>query len=342
MSEVHYFPRYSQKENMVTNNTLLLFKRLYNYSADRYDDFINKLLEDTLGDKLDTSITFHQQVAGPKSTPDAVIEQKSVKIIIETKLHGQENIKQIKNHCEKFKNEDRQLLLLIDKEAINSSYQEKIIHALNEINETKGKNINFSATTFKAICTAFRDSIFEFDREMIELIDDYEAFCTESGLIDNAHTKMRALPVGDTLEQNLQYNIYYAPKERGYQNHTYIGLYRRKVIQAVGEIVCVVDANYDKEQGEVVVDNIVSGEITDEQKESIKHVVLEAKEKYGYILYIGHRFFFVDDYVATKYSKVSKGGLNGQRYFDLADHPEFSEEMTLPEIAQLLHGKEWT
>ncbi len=33
MSNIHYFPRYSQKENMVTNNTLLLFSQLYNNST---------------------------------------------------------------------------------------------------------------------------------------------------------------------------------------------------------------------------------------------------------------------------------------------------------------------
>lgn len=33
MSSIHYFPRYSQKENMVTNYTMLLFTRLYNLIA---------------------------------------------------------------------------------------------------------------------------------------------------------------------------------------------------------------------------------------------------------------------------------------------------------------------
>ncbi len=33
MSKIHYFQRYSTPENTVTNNTLQLFARIYNYSA---------------------------------------------------------------------------------------------------------------------------------------------------------------------------------------------------------------------------------------------------------------------------------------------------------------------
>lgn len=47
MASIHYFPRYSQKENMVTNNTLLLFSRLYNNSPYKFKLFMNNLLEDS-------------------------------------------------------------------------------------------------------------------------------------------------------------------------------------------------------------------------------------------------------------------------------------------------------
>ena len=37
MSEIHYFPRYSQPENVVTNNTLLLLLRLHQYKKLQYE-----------------------------------------------------------------------------------------------------------------------------------------------------------------------------------------------------------------------------------------------------------------------------------------------------------------
>jgi hypothetical protein len=43
--------------------------------------------------------------------------------------------------------------------------------------------IGFASTTFKNICQCFRDNLREYDLEMITLIEDYETFCSESGLL---------------------------------------------------------------------------------------------------------------------------------------------------------------
>lgn len=44
MSNLHYFHRYSQKENVVTNNTLLLLSRLYAHNALYFEAFLADLL----------------------------------------------------------------------------------------------------------------------------------------------------------------------------------------------------------------------------------------------------------------------------------------------------------
>jgi hypothetical protein len=43
MSEIHYFPRYSQRENVVTNNTLLLLLRLYQYNRFKFEKFLEAI-----------------------------------------------------------------------------------------------------------------------------------------------------------------------------------------------------------------------------------------------------------------------------------------------------------
>lgn len=48
---------------MVTNNTLLLFSRLYNNSADKFKRFINSVLEDS-GIEIDASIIFKHRREG--------------------------------------------------------------------------------------------------------------------------------------------------------------------------------------------------------------------------------------------------------------------------------------
>jgi hypothetical protein len=132
MSTIHYFPRYSQKENMVTNNTMLLFKRLYNNSMGKFNRLMNSILEDS-GIELDASIKFGQQEKGQYSIPDAFIQQDSFKILIETKLYNQQDINQIKNHFTVFKDEPNQIFLWINKEPIVNKYKNEILDEVKKL-----------------------------------------------------------------------------------------------------------------------------------------------------------------------------------------------------------------
>lgn len=66
---------------------------------------------------------------------------------------------------------------------------------------------------------------------------------------------------------------------------------------------------------------------------------MEAKDEFGYIISEGHRFFFVTQFFETEFVKPTKGGLIGQKYFDLADIDGYKKEMDTQEIAKLLLGK---
>jgi hypothetical protein len=341
MSNIHYFPRYSQKENMVTNNTLLLFSRLYNNSPDKFRRLVNAVFEDS-GIELDTTVRFKQQEkASSGRIPDGLIEQESFKVVIETKLYGQEHIDQIKGHWKAFKNEDKQIFLWINKEPISKGYYQQIIEALNEYNDSNKSEIGFASTTFKDICKCFNDILQEYDLEMKALIDDYEAFCNDSELIDNVDSKVRVVLTGQTFEQNIQNNIYYNPSERGYQNAKYIGLYKNKAVRAIGEISCIADVRFNIEKNKLEVLGVLQGALTNAQKEIIKQVTIEAKEKFGYSVDEGRRFFFVHKYFETEYIKPSKGALMGTRYINLDDVDGFKKEMTAEQIAGLLCDKAW-
>lgn len=204
------------------------------------------------------------------------------------------------------------------------------------------KKISFASTTFKEICRIFNDTILEYDIEMKELIDDFEAFCSETGLIDNADTKMRVILAGNTYEQNMENSIYYAPSDRGYQKYKYLGLYKDKAIRGIGEVICSADIWYDVPNDELTIKEVKLGRISEDQKETVKKVILEAKDKFGYDISGGHRFFFIKKYYETEYIKPTKGGLMGQKYFDLADIEEYEKDMTTEQIAELLRGKEWS
>lgn len=176
---------------------------------------------------------------------------------------------------------------------------------------------------------------------MKALIDDYEAFCNESGLIDNADSKIRVVLTGQTIEQNLQYNIYYNPSERGYQNSKYIGLYKNKAVRAIGEVACIADVKYQPESDNLEVIALMQGSLTEERIETIKKATTEAKENYGYSVDEGRRFFFVEKYYETVYLKPTKGALMGTRYIDLEEVEGYKKEMSAAQVAKLLNGKEW-
>ncbi|SHG37593.1 hypothetical protein [Ornithinibacillus halophilus] len=270
-----------------------------------------------------------------------MIEQESFKVVIETKLYGQEDINQIKNHWQAFGNENKQIFLLINKEKVPHTYHQEIINELNDFNDTYDKEIIFASITFKEICSFFKEILQEYDLEMRALIDDYEAFCRESNLLDNFDTKIRVVLTGKTLQKNLEYRLYFHPRDRGYQNTRYLGLYQNKSIRAIGEVCCVVDVEYDERNDEFLLFDIIEGQPTENLEDNIRKLTLEAKEKYGYPEDEPRRFFVVKQYVKTNYKKASKGGLMGSRYIDLIDIEGYKEDMDLQDIANLLDGKEW-
>ena len=85
MNTIHYFQRYSQRENVVTNNTLLLFSRLYTHNPYSFGGFINECLDAPLG--VGVSFVQQKRASSKGSVPDGLISQSSFKIVIETKLY---------------------------------------------------------------------------------------------------------------------------------------------------------------------------------------------------------------------------------------------------------------
>src|SRR3954462_12018263 len=84
MARVSYFQRYSQRENHVTNNTLLMLRHFYRTSPDKIGALLNALFEE----EMSIGLEFRQQVGEKHGIPDALITQQSLSIYVEAKLHG--------------------------------------------------------------------------------------------------------------------------------------------------------------------------------------------------------------------------------------------------------------
>jgi hypothetical protein len=232
-------------------------------------------------------------------------------------------------------------ILWINNEPIKDVYRREIIDELIKINSLRDNSISFASVTFKEICEIFNDTLTDYDFEMKDMIQDYEAFCIDSSLIENVASKIRFVATGTTFEQNLKYNLYYDPSSKGYQNHKYIGIYNNKAVRGIGEIICIVDVEYDDTTDDLKVISSQFGVLTDEQKKVLKKVIKEA-QSFGYNIACGERFFFVNKFYETNFMKSSKNGMMGKRYYDVSNMEGYNEKMNANNIADLLRGKEWS
>ncbi|WP_323957951.1 hypothetical protein [Aeromonas caviae] len=106
MGQIHYFQRYSSRENAVTNNTLLLFSKIYEHSPLQ----LANLLSEITGENIEIGIDINQQQRMGDSIPDGSIGQRSFKILIETKVDASIDVGQLERHANQFKGEEQKIL----------------------------------------------------------------------------------------------------------------------------------------------------------------------------------------------------------------------------------------
>lgn len=337
MSEIHYFQRYSQKENVVTNNTLLLMKRLYLYSPIKFHSFLLELMERTPG--LDTRVKFEQQTQSQSSVPDGVISQNSFRIIIETKLHNQANVNQLQNHLNAFGNEDVQVLLFLGTHNLNNATRQQVVDCIDNYNRSRNSRVRFVETTFEKIIQLFKDVISDHEVEMQELIEDYENFCDHENLVPKDQYLLRVMAASYSFELNFKYGIYYDLADRGYRKHRYLGLYTDKSVRAIGEVVNIVQAEYDFGNNQLT---ILSSEstVTEKQKEGIIHIIQDTLKENRWNISKEHSFFIVDCFYETDYRKVSKYPIMRAKYFNLKDFLDVRNR-SVAEIAKELKKMTW-
>lgn len=343
MSHIHYFQRYSQKENVVTNNTLLLLSRLYNHNSTQFEGFLNALSED---DNLNFQVgmQFAQQQGNKNKTsvPDGVMTQNSCKVIIETKLNNDYRKKQLLNHLDSFSNEDTQVLLMIDPRKPDDSFMAPLIKDVADFNAINKKRISCLAITFGDIIEKFDSVLFDHDLELKEILEDYRSFCDSMGLLPRDEYMMRAIVTGQSFKENMIHHVYYAPSERGFSAHQYLGLYKDKSVRAIATITKIINAHYDKTTKEFTVLNYKKGSsISSDEQDRVIEIMKSAEKNRGWDIYTGHSFFIVNKFEPTNFKKSTKYPIQQSKYFDLGSILEHDNLPSDADIANELQGKSW-
>lgn len=340
--QVHYFQRYHSAENVTTANTMLMLSRLYNYSTGKFFAMIDEYILG-IGEPETPEVKFETQKVSVNSVPDAVISQKSFKIVVETKLRNQFDPNQLVAHLNEFKkgNEDIKVLLTIDPYPMKKEVFDKFkvqVDGYNKINNDYVKHVNM---TFKELLEYLNDFIDDRDIDMVSVFDDFKDYCYSENLIPNDFKLLRAVTSGATIDDNIDLNLIYDLEHRNFSKHGYIGLYKKKHIKAIGKVYKIIKAQKINGMLEYCLDGDWEA-ITTEEINRIEEAIRRGKQKNDYDLEnYRHRYFMVEKFYETNFIKNSKGGLRKAKFFDLEELLGTDKLPATEEIAKQLNGKTW-
>ncbi len=328
MAGVTYFPRYSGKENVVTNNTLLLFSRIYDYSPQSFQEIISQLTASDI--EVGPEIT--QQDRSGKSVTDGSIQQQSFRILVETKVSAGIDYDQLVRHSERFGDESVRVLLLITKHALDNEQQTAIKNRLK-------KGVIFGAVDFSTLCAVIEGLFAEYERDIGVVVEDYVDYCRHEQILDESKETMRIVPCGQSHELNRKYGIYYHPFRRGYRPHGYIGIYAQKSVTVLWRIRSVFDATID-DAGKLKRGAAIVGEETSDFDQKLIGIIGEALEHCGHRIRRDHRFFCGDP-IDTDFRKTSKYGLRKNTYINLKEKIPDVDLDSPKAVARALKKTDW-
>lgn len=335
MTELNYFQTYSQRENHVTNNTLLMLRHVYRSSPKLMDELLAQLLE---MDDLEVGLQFAQQKPIEGQVPDAFLKQAPLEIYIEAKRAGNIDDAQIWRHLQAIgssKDEkDRLVLVGLAAHAVSADRVKRWQSRADE------HNVRVAATTYDALIECLQ-GVCKFDRRLLEILADYEAFIDDEGLRPNQHRHVVAVLCGATHKDNVRTRIYYEPDERApkWRRAHIMGIYHNKRISHIGRIEAVVVASYRHNQ--LVVSDAEYRDIPQDATARIEGAIEAAEKHYPGIGRLSRRYYFMSEAARTDFRKSTPGGLMGHRYFDLGDFLKgrrLTAETPIGEIAEALKG----
>lgn len=331
MTDLHFFQRYSQPENVATNNVLLLLRLIHQARRGAFENLMKGLLEDDSERALNVGPTFHQQVRGPARVADGLIRQRGFDLLIETKRGDSFDVEQAIGHLEQIRSSSNPILLLLGRQPLADD------PSLARLFAAAGTepSVRVFVRSFKQLIEQCR-AIAEADAELTSIVEDFQGFCAESDLLPVDEYTLFVPPCGESFDDNLRYRLYYCPATRPRRLGHWFGVYREKCVHAIGAI------------GRVLVVGLRDGAVdtpgaTAEERERILGAIEAARQRDWDLLAEPHTFYLCADLARTRFVKDSPGGIAGHRYFDLGKLTlGKGETLTSELIARQLETRRWS
>lgn len=332
---ISQFQKYSQKENTVTNNVLLMLSRLNDLNVDYYKLMIERLNEGSIQQYYYPRPIFTQQVGMNKGIIDGHIEVKASKIVIETKINSKEFIDKLIKYGRVFNEKSQNQLWHLSSAKFNENEVIEINRKLKE--SYPNLKIQFNNLLFNDLIENL-EGIYEentHDMELRLLLDDFSNYCIGSNLISNEEYKLLFVPTGFSYNWNKKHKIYYCPTSWHSQKFRFFGLYNLKSVRSISEIETTIIADYDANTNQLT---IHSKGHTDEQIKRLKNGLYELAENQ-----FGLKYYILSDSKTyeTDFRKITHGGIQGYRYKDLRDYLNLSDFNDMKQIADELRKVTW-
>ena len=278
MSEVGFFPKYEQKENKVTNYTLLLLRQIYNESPSLFEEFIVNLLADE-SQNIKIGVSFSQQEGFScekgKSIIDGVIKQMPFQVFIETKTSDWYYEDQLERHIENLSKFDGQkiFIALANFDGLTeANLFEKIKNKYKDTKDLIIKNIEFEELK-NALDVIKENTKSTF---LSNLVVEYEQFLDLNSLLPTQKYRLDVVNCSSSKDDVIARNLYICPEAKGAYKHArskYFGIYENKRVNYIAEIKAVCD--YEPNSENVVNISWYDKDFYNDEKEVLKY----AKEK---------------------------------------------------------------
>lgn len=337
MTSIHYFPRYSQPENFVTNNSLLLLSRLYEFSRFKFERLLGLVCAANDVDPPDIGLHFSQQIGTTASVVDGYVSQRGLHLAVETKLGENFSLGQLKRHMKIFREgRDQQFLLLLGTTENPLSELQK-----REMELALPKGVTMLCTSFEALIRLGKECLSDFDEEMHALFTDFESFCSGEKLLSTDQHTLFVPPCGISYEENLSCQLYYCPATWGRRKARYLGIYAKKAVRAIGIVNKVVECNVDLANKKLDILSLNGAELSQSEMARILKATQAVAERGTWDLTTGNKFYLCEQMELTHFEKTSSGGIMGHRYFDLKKILGGPVPADLGKLAAGLGEKQW-
>lgn len=332
MTEISYFQRYSQRENHVTNNTLLILKYFYQQSPRHLETVLSGLLDDG---ELAIGPRFEQQIKMDGSIPDALITQRQLSLYVETKLSGDFDKGQLERHVKSIakktagRHQANNVLIAIGPRAISSAIEGDLSR------QAESAGIRFAAATFFDLVESLRACCGPHNIQLQEILDDYEDFLDECGLLAGFMSVVPTVGLIDVFRKYRLYRYLKAFPSRATDTGLF-GLYSKGNVRYICRLNCVVTGTYGNdgfshEENE-------KGEPTDEEMTRIGEAFKHPRFLWEGWLDKPLRIYLFDEIHETDF----RGKIGTWRRLDLNGRPElrkFNGRYDAGSVAECLKGQ---